>query len=57
MAKAYQCDPTGILDSNIDSFITCINYFNMKADKEVERKLKKYGVDVKPQSDPFRALL
>lgn len=43
IAKGYQCAPTDILSSNIDDFITVLNYFTMKEDKEVERKIAAYG--------------
>ena len=56
MAKAYQCSPTTILSDNIDVFIECINYFNIKSEKEVEQKIAKYGIAPKGR-DSILALL
>ena len=45
LARSYQCSPTELLSSNVDDFITVLNYFTIKEDKEIEKKLAKYGAE------------
>ncbi len=43
IAKGFMCNPADILSSSIDDFITILNYFTMKEDKEIDRKIAAYG--------------
>jgi len=56
IAQNYHCSPTVVLSSNIDDFITVLNYYTIKEEKELERKLQSYGV-APHRGDVFRALL